>query len=95
MAAGFFFFTQNNMTTIIVYNENTFGYTEEELNPAKAFCKMWILSVQSIKGGEPLLLGNCILANTEKVRLATKQDFEDYKISIKGYLRPEYTFKKH
>lgn len=70
-------------TTFVVVDENTFGYTTDRTD--KSFFKVNVMAVNHLRGGEPLLLNHQILAYRERSREATRKDFEDYKISIKGY----------
>lgn len=45
------------------------------------------------KGGDPLLLNNCVLVDKKDLRLATLGDFERFSVSSKGYEdNPRYGF---
>ena len=86
-------FTNMNKTTFIVLDENTFGYTDGDIS--KPFCKLVVLAIQHIKGGEPTLLNNIILAPKGRFRIANRQDFDDYKVSISGFDKnPDYVFSR-
>lgn len=63
----------------IVYNDNTLGYTG---NFRKPFCSMIVLRVDYMAGGDPLTIGKVVLVNTDKARLATKEDFERFKVIV-------------
>lgn len=71
-------------TTFVVINENTFGYTTERTD--KAYFRVVVMAVSVLRGGDPLLLDKMVLANWQKAREATVQDFADYRVSVKGYL---------
>ena len=81
------------MTTIFVYKDHTFGYVEGSTD--KEFLTLWIIAVDYMKGGDPLLLNNCILAAKKDLRLASLADFGRFKVSSKGYEdNPRYVFKR-
>lgn len=80
-------------TTFIVLDENTFGYTDGDIS--EPFCKLVVLAVQHIKGGDPALLDKIILAPRERFRIANRQDFDDYRVSISGFDKnPDYVFSR-
>lgn len=82
-----------NKVTFYVFKEHTFGYVEGDTN--KEFLRLWILAVDYMKGGEPLLLGNEVLAARKDLRLATIADFPLFRVSSKGYEEnPRYIFEK-
>ena len=82
---------KTSKTTFIVLDENTFGYTDGDIS--EPFCKLVVLAIQHIKGGEPTLLNNIILAPKGRFRIANRQDFDDYKVSISGFDKnPDYVF---
>lgn len=55
-------------------------------------CSRITLSDMS-KGGDPLLLNNCVLVDKKDLRLATLGDFERFSVSSKGYEdNPRYGF---
>lgn len=71
-------------TTFIVLNENTFGYTFD--SPYKKFVRLNVMAVDSLCGGDPLLLYSQILACSDNRRVATVRDFSHYRVSVDGYL---------
>lgn len=79
-------------TTFIVLNENTFGYTEG--GTQSPFCRMYVMSVDYLHGGDPMNLDKIIIARKEKCRIATTNDFEHFRISVDGYLKrgEDYVF---
>jgi len=84
---------KTSKTTFIVLDENTFGYTDDDIS--EPFCKLVVLAIQHIKGGEPTLLDKIILAPKGRFRIANRQDFDDYKISISGFDKnPDYVFSR-
>ena len=80
-------------TTFFVLNENTFGYTFD--SPDEHFVRLNVMAVDYMRGGDPLLLYNQILAPLACRRLATVQDFSHFRVSVDGYLNDDqYVFVK-
>lgn len=64
--------------------DHTFGYVEGGVD--KRFMTLWIMAVDYMKGGDPLL-------DKKDLRLATLGDFERFSVSSKGYEdNPRYGF---
>lgn len=79
--------------TFYVFKEHTLGYVEG--NTDKEILRLWILAVDYMKGGEPLLLGNEVLAARKDLRLATLADFSLFRVNSKGYQEnPRYVFNR-
>jgi len=64
-----------------VMNENTLGYIFEE-QPQN----FNILSSKPQKGGHDPMNGYVAIGSTDKLRTATAEDFEYYRVSTKGHL---------
>ena len=80
-------------TTIFVFKEHTLGYVEGDTD--KEVLRFWILAVDYMKGGEPSLLGNEVLAARKDLRLATLADFSLFRVRSKGYQEnPRYVFNR-
>lgn len=62
----------------IVHKEREFGYPVG--THRKKFFEMVVLSVDVLKGGDPLLINQTIIVNRSDVRLATRKDYERFKI---------------
>lgn len=62
----------------VVVKENTLGYTFDPDD--KKFQRVNVLAVQYLKGGNPFLLNQQILARHEELRPATDRDFEEFRI---------------
>ena len=75
--------TIKHITTFVVFDGHTFGFTTDSLE--KPFIRLSVLGVQSLKGGDPQHLDKTVVATTANVRLATDQDFDDFRVSRKGY----------
>lgn len=80
-------------TTFFVFKKHTLGYVEGDTD--KEVLRLWILAVDYMKGGEPLLLGNEVLAARKDLRFATLADFSLFRVSCKGYQEnPRYVFNR-
>ncbi len=92
--------TQTNMEEFVFFvvsNENTFGYvTDTTITKPSLISKMRVLAVNVLKGGDPQHLDKDIMVKSLSMRLATDEDFEDFKVSKAGYEdRPEtYVWNK-
>lgn len=77
------------ITTFIILKEGTFGYTRDFLD--KPFLRMNIMAVDVLKGGDPLLLDKQVLCSPGDCRIATVEDFERFRVSVKDYANnPQY-----
>lgn len=75
-------------TKLIVLNEHTLGYILPELPNT---CQ--ILHSSSFRGSTHVRNSSVPIAKTDKVRLASKHDFDAYKILFKGYENdPNYIY---
>lgn len=73
---------------LVVVNENTIGY----INPKNPNC-LCILHASILKGSIwNDNLNSVILSKKDKIRLASKKDFDEYNISMEGYNEKEYEF---
>lgn len=78
-------------TTFFVLSENTFGYTFDSAD--KDFVRLNVMAVDYMRGGDPLLLHNQVIAHANNRRLASIEDFKHFRISVDGYLSDEnYVF---
>lgn len=81
----------NNSTSrikLVVINENTLGY----LIPNTKYAG--VLRASVIKGSQFNDLDH-VLITGKKVRLASKEDFEEYRVCFKGYDNPdEYEYMR-
>lgn len=77
------------ITTFLVHLEGTFGYTRDPLN--KRNIRLNVMAVDTLKGGDPLLLDKQILCAPDDCRVASRRDFNNFRVSVKGYAgNPEY-----
>jgi hypothetical protein len=66
---------------LVVFNEHTLGYILPELPDF-----VQILHSSILKGAVfSVQQSNFLIGKNDKVRLASKQDFADYRISFEGY----------
>lgn len=83
----------DEITTFVVYRENTFGYIRGDMD--KAFLRLWVMAVDYMRGGEPLDINGVKLVNKSDIRVATLSDFNHFRISSKGYIdNPMYVIGK-
>lgn len=69
------------MNAYLVHNENTLGYTDM-YEEGKPFCIMIVIAVDYTRGGEPTTIDRTVLVNTANARIATKEDFEHFKVIV-------------
>ena len=67
------------MATFLVLDENTLGYSEN-YSPDKSFCSMIVMRADCLRGGDPTTMDRSVLVNIAKARIATKEDFEHFKV---------------
>jgi len=70
-------------TTMIVIDENTFGYTEKDTTTGAFFIR--VMAVDYLRGGDPLKIHHEAYAYGNNWRVATTADFEHFKVVVKGY----------
>ena len=73
----------NIMTRFIVTTDGLLGYTNSV--PGATTITMTVLAARVLDGGDPLLLDKVIVRAPERVRTATSEDFNNYRVSEKGY----------
>jgi len=73
-------FPERRPIRMVVIDEHTLGYTEEGTNFAN------VLHASILKGAIAINDGDRIYLKERKVRTATIKDFEDFRVSVKGYL---------
>lgn len=80
-------FPERRPIRMVVIDEHTLGYTEEGTNFAN------VLHASILKGAIAINDGDRIYLKGRKVRTATIKDFEDFRVSVKGYLNdPVYKY---
>lgn len=84
------------MTQLVVIDEHTLGYILPDQDKESPLYGAGILHTSVLRGStlNPMTTGTVLLKG-RKVRLATKQDFDDYRVSFQGYENnPEYEYAK-
>lgn len=73
---------------LVVFNEHTLGYILPEM--PKYVCVLH----QSILKGAPFNLhpDSNYISPSDKIRLATEQDFNDYRVSVEGFNNDPETY---
>lgn len=80
-------------TTMVVIDENTFGYTEKDTTTGAFFIR--VMAVDYLRGGDPLKIHHEAYAYGNNWRVATTADFEHFKVVVKGFAEdPRYIFKR-
>ena len=77
---------------LVVYKNHTLGYILSELPNS-----VQILHTSPLKGSPTSsnLTSNFPINDQKDIRLASEKDFEDFRVSFKGYDNPEiYTYNK-
>jgi len=75
-------------TKLVVVNENTLGYILPELPNYISILHTSILRGSSISGRDSIFINS-----GDRVRLATKEDFDLYRVDFTGYDNPnEYEY---
>jgi hypothetical protein len=75
---------------LVVFNEHTLGYIFPEYPNT-----LQVLQPSVLRGSNLPDCGNTHINKSDNVRLATEQDFIDYRVSFKGYKNnPEYLYDK-
>ena len=79
--------------TIFVVNGNMFGYVEGDTG--KPVMTLWVLAVDYMKGGDPMLLHQPIPVSKKDARVANLSDFDNFRVSTGGFLEnPRYVFDR-
>ena len=81
-------------TYIVVHKERTFGYCHSLPSPIRNVIRLSVLAVQVLKGGDPFHLNHDIIVDGKNLRLATRKDFDEFKISVKGFDTDAYVWDK-
>lgn len=68
----------------VVVNENTLGYLAE--SGVDGYQTLGVLAGSVVRGGKNPLNGPAVVTPLDRVRLATKKDFADYRIDSTGHL---------
>jgi hypothetical protein len=87
----------NDRIKLVVLNEHTLGY----IFPRSSYEGEWknlvyvnILHASVLKGATQTS-NPVLLCSTDKIRLASEKDFDDFRVNFKGYNNAvEYEFKK-
>ena len=74
---------------LVVVNEHTLGYIHPEMPNT-----VGVLQASVLKGATFQVHPEPFSTNGKKVRLASKQDFEDFRHSFGGYDNGEYEYQK-
>jgi len=80
-------------TTMVVIDENTFGFTEKDTTTGAFFIR--VMAVDYLRGGDPGKLHHEAYAYGSNWRVATTADFEHFKVVVKGFAEdPKCIFKR-
>lgn len=72
-------------TKLVIFNEHTLGYVSPEMPDT-----LMVLHASILRGAcFEVLPSSKHISSRDKVRLATAKDFDDYRVSFKGFDNPE------
>jgi len=76
------------MSIYVVLNEHTLGYFQNtDKIPTEPYASMGIIHASILKGSPySNMSGTVTVSPSDKIRLATKEDFHNFRVCHKGYL---------